>query len=124
MLSSFFKILTTRTWFAWLWTFAILIACSLPGKSLPSAPVMGFDKIVHVGLFCVWIILWLLATRGRDIFYIILGMTYGIALEFYQQLLPFDRSFDWWDALADAAGVLLGYFFKILIIDRYLQRLY
>ena len=36
------------------------------------------------------------------------GMAYGLGLEFYQQLLPFDRTFDWWDAAADAVGVLLG----------------
>lgn len=124
MIAPFLKFLTTRNWIAWLWTLAILVACSLPGKSLPAAPVMGFDKIVHVGLFCVWIILWLLATRNKALFYILLGMVYGLALEFYQQLLPFDRSFDWWDALADAVGVLLGYFFKVWVIDRYLQRLY
>jgi len=124
MFLSLLKILTTRTWFAWLWTFAILVACSIPGKSIPSAPVMGFDKIVHIGLFFVWIILWLLASRGKSTFFVILGMAYGLALEFYQQLLPFDRSFDWWDAVADAVGVLLGYYFKVLVIDRYLQRLY
>ncbi|MCE7039469.1 VanZ family protein [Dyadobacter sp. CY312] len=124
MIASLLKFLTTRNWAAWLWTFAILIACSLPGKSIPAAPMMGFDKIVHIGLFCVWIILWLLATRGKVLFYILLGMAYGLALEFYQQLLPFDRSFDWWDAVADAVGVLFGYYFKILVIDRYLQRLY
>ena len=124
MFVSLLKILTTRTWFAWLWTFAILVACSIPGKSIPSAPVMGFDKIVHIGLFFVWIILWLLASRGKSTFFVILGMAYGLALEFYQQLLPFDRSFDWWDAVADAVGVLLGYYFKVLVIDRYLQRLY
>lgn len=124
MIASLLKFLTTRNWAAWLWTFTILIACSLPGKSIPAAPMMGFDKIVHIGLFWVWIILWLLATRGKVLFYILLGMAYGLALEFYQQLLPFDRSFDWWDAVADAVGVLLGYYFKILVIDRYLQRLY
>jgi len=91
---------------------------------MPAAPIVGFDKIVHIGLFGVWIILWLLASRDKTILFICLGIAYGIGLEFYQQLLPFDRTFDWWDALADAVGVLLGFGFKSLALDRYLQRLY
>lgn len=124
MFTSFLKILTSRFWFAWLWSFAILVACTLPGKDIPMAPVVGFDKLVHAGLFFIWIILWLLPAKKNVVSYILLGMGYGLALEFYQQLLPFDRSFDWWDAVADAAGVILGYYFKVFFLDRYLQRLY
>ncbi len=43
-------------------------------------------------------------------------MAYGLGLEFYQQLLPFDRTFDWWDAVADAVGVLIGYAFTKLVL--------
>ena len=111
--------------FAWLWTFLILAACTWPGKDIPTAPAAGFDKIVHAGLFFVWIILWLLAYPGKSkLIIVVAGMLYGIGLEFYQQLLPFGRTFDWWDALADAVGVLLGLGFKSAIINRYLQRLY
>ncbi|REA64186.1 hypothetical protein DSL64_01125 [Dyadobacter luteus] len=124
MLNAFIKLFTETKWMAWFWTLCILVACTIPGKSIPSAPVIGFDKVVHAGLFCVWIVLWLLATRGNALLCVAAGIAYGVALEFYQQLLPFDRTFDWWDALADAVGVLLGYYFKTRIIDRYLQRLY
>ncbi|HEV7380306.1 MAG TPA: VanZ family protein [Dyadobacter sp.] len=124
MLNRLIKLFTETKWMAWLWTLCILVACTIPGKSIPSAPVIGFDKLVHAGLFGVWIVLWLMATRRNALLYVVIGVAYGIGLEFYQQLLPFDRTFDWWDALADAVGVLLGYYFKILIIDRYLQRLY
>jgi VanZ family protein len=56
---------------------------------------------------------------------VVLGMAYGLGLEFYQQLLPFDRTFDWWDAVADAAGVIIGLFvYDFLVMNRYRQRLY
>lgn len=113
-----------NTWAAWLWTFLIIVACTLPGKSIPASPIMGFDKIVHIGLFFIWVILWLLCAPRKKYYIIALGMIFGVAIEIYQQLLPFDRTFDWWDALADAVGVLLGYFFKTYFLDRYLQRLY
>jgi hypothetical protein len=111
-------------WLAWIWTILILIACTWPGKDIPSAPVAGFDKIVHAGLFIVWIFLWMVAYPRKGKQLVFLGMAYGLALEIYQQLLPFDRTFDWWDAVADATGVLTGYVITSLILNRYLQRLY
>ncbi|WP_439555962.1 VanZ family protein, partial [Dyadobacter sp.] len=123
-LMKLFDSLFKRPWIAWFWTLLILVACTWPGKDLPSAPTVGFDKIVHAGLFIVWITLWLLVYPEKARFFVILGMAYGLGLEFYQQLLPFDRTFDWWDAVADAAGVLMGYLFVTFVINRYRQRLY
>jgi len=124
LLNTTIRLFSKTKWFAWIWTILILIACSWPGKSMPEAPVVGFDKIVHIGLFSVWAVLWLMASRKKALIIILLGFAYGLGLEVYQQLLPFDRTFDWWDALADAAGILLGAGFKKVVLDRYLQRLY
>ncbi|WP_229248749.1 VanZ family protein [Dyadobacter sandarakinus] len=106
------------------WTALILVACTWPGKDIPAAPVVGFDKVVHAGLFTAWIILWTLAYPGMGRKLVLIGMAYGLGLEFYQQLLPFDRTFDWWDAVADAAGVLLGFGIVSVILKTYRQRLY
>lgn len=122
--TSLLKYFSRYSWLAWFWTILILVACTWPGKDIPSAPVVGFDKFVHSSLFVGWATLWLLVYPRKSTTVILLGMAYGLGLEFYQQLLPFDRTFDWWDAVADAAGVLIGYGFKTLVLDRYLQRLY
>jgi hypothetical protein len=116
--------LSSKPWFAWFWTFLILLACTWPGKDIPAAPIVGFDKLVHAGLFIVWTILWTLVYPQKAALFVLLGMSYGLGLEFYQQLLPFDRTFDWWDAVADAVGVLIGFGFKTIVIDRYRHRLY
>ncbi|MCF2501777.1 VanZ family protein [Dyadobacter sp. CY107] len=121
---SIIQLLSRSPWIAWFWTFLILLACTWPGKDIPSAPVAGFDKIVHGGLFIIWITLWTLIYPKKATLLVLLGMAYGLGLEFYQQLLPFDRTFDWWDAVADTAGVLIGFAFKSLVIDRYRHRLY
>jgi len=102
-------------WPALLWTALILLACSWPGKDLPESPVVGFDKIVHIGMFVVWTILWLMYAPRKILLILTLGIAFGIFLEFYQQWLPFDRTFDWWDAAADALGVVLGYIFWVMI---------
>ncbi|WP_342087506.1 VanZ family protein [Dyadobacter sp. OTU695] len=110
------RFIAQHQWLIWLWSFLILVACTWPGKDLPAAPVLGFDKIVHSGLFTVWAILALIIYPEKSRFVVGLGMAYGLGLEFYQQLLPFDRTFDWWDAVADAAGVLIGYLFTRLVL--------
>ena len=68
----------------------------------------GFDKIVHLGMFAGWTVLWLLVYPRKSTLILLLGVAFGIFLEFYQQWLPFDRTFDWWDAAADGLGALLG----------------
>ncbi|PSL24372.1 VanZ family protein [Dyadobacter jiangsuensis] len=110
------QFIAQRQWLIWFWSFLILVACTWPGKDLPAAPVLGFDKIVHSGLFTVWAILALIIYPEKSLLVVGLGMAYGLGLEFYQQLLPFDRTFDWWDAVADAAGVLIGYLFTKLVL--------
>jgi hypothetical protein len=124
LLQSTIRFIAQRQWIIWLWSFLILVACTWPGKDLPAAPVLGFDKIVHSGLFTVWTILALIIYPQKSRLVVGLGMAYGIGLEFYQQLLPFDRTFDWWDAVADAVGVGIGYAFTKLALKNYLQRLY
>jgi hypothetical protein len=107
-LKSIFSYCQRHLWPAITWTLLILIACTWPGKDLPDAPVVGFDKIVHAGLFIGWTGLWLLAVPKKYSMILVIGIGYGIFLEFYQQWLPFDRTFDWWDAAADGLGVFLG----------------
>ena len=111
--------LSNTRWPAIVWTLLIVLACTWPGKSLPDAPVMGFDKIVHVGMFIGWTTLWLLLFPKNKLFLVLLGVAFGIFLEFYQQWLPFDRTFDWWDAAADGLGVLLGLGFYLLLISAF-----
>ena len=78
---------------------------------------MGFDKVVHAGMFIGWTTLWVLLFPKNRLFLVLLGISFGIFLEFYQQWLPFDRTFDWWDAAADGLGVLLGLGFYFLLIN-------
>ena len=109
LLTQFIQLMASQKWMGWFWSFLILIACTWPGKDIPSAPVAGFDKVVHAGLFMGWAILFLCAYPSKMKPIIVSGIIYGMLLEIYQQLLPFDRTFDWWDALADAVGVILGW---------------
>lgn len=109
--------LSTHRWPALVWTLLIVVACTLPGKTIPDSPILGFDKIVHIVMFVGWTTLWLLLFPTHRLVLVLLGIAFGIFLEFYQQWLPFDRTFDWWDAAADGLGVLLGVGFYFIVLS-------
>lgn len=108
MLSSLFSWIKNNSFPAITWTILILLACSWPGSNLPEAPIVGFDKVVHVGLFAGFTFLWLFRYPKQQTRIIILGISYGVFIEIYQKYTPLNRSFDWWDILADSVGVLVG----------------
>jgi hypothetical protein len=120
----FLRYISKNSWIAIFWTLLILVACSWPGKDIPDAPVTNFDKLVHAGLFMTFTVLWLLVYPTKSVHVILAGIAYGVGIEFYQQIMPLDRTFDWLDIAADSVGVFLGFGFKALVLDRYLQRLY
>ena len=98
---------------------ATLLFC-LPGQEFPEAgwlENLQIDKIVHVGLFAVLVVLWCLpiAAGKERVTQPLVGITiafilYGIAIEFIQlEFIP-HRSFDLMDIVADTVGSLIGLF--------------
>ena len=113
--------MTLRRPFLWLalcWTLMILVLLSIPGSNLPDASLLEYDKLAHAGLFFVLTILWLLALAARStlkgvlIFVAIVAFSFGS--EWYQEQLPFDRTADAMDAVADSIGALLGFSLWVL----------
>jgi len=81
---------------------------------------VGVDKLVHVGLFAILVVLWnrsflISAAKIKKQLIVIAGtaLAYGIAMEFVQKYFISNRSFDGWDILADAAGTIGGYFLAL-----------
>ena len=97
-----------------LWTLGILAACSIPGKDLPSIDIVSFDKFAHFFVFAGFGLLWMHALRnkpGRQIVLVLgFGLAYAALTEAYQGMLPFDRTPDPIDALANTLGLLTAIF--------------
>lgn len=93
---------------AWACGILIFILCSIPSKAIP--PKLGvLDKQEHFIAFGTWSFLVAYAHRNA-LKAVIGGMIFGVAIEFWQAILPesFHRAFDWYDAVADSLGAVLG----------------
>jgi VanZ family protein len=92
------------------WTLGILAACTIPGRDLPSVNIPSFDKIAHVVVFAGFGWLWMHALRGtpaQKTWRVLAGgLAYAALTEIYQGILPFYRTPDLYDALANALGLL------------------
>ncbi len=86
-------------------TLIIFVLCTMPSENLPKSN----DKIAHFVSFAGWAFCWQFGFKNYAET-LILGILYGIFIEFWQSILPeaFHRSFDWYDALADGVGVVIG----------------
>lgn len=97
----------------------ITVLLLMPSSDLPQNPffeLIYFDKWVHVGLFAMLMFLWgipgtryVMNLKKHLLLIALLCVLYGIVMEYAQQTLTEDRSFDPIDMIADTAGVALGY---------------
>ena len=100
------------------WSVLILLLCTLPSKSLPQAPQMGLDKLVHFGLFAIFGWLWLRTypKQWRKIW--VAGLAFAVFTEVAQaslsQIFGIERFADVADALADALGVTVTIFIMMV----------
>ncbi len=90
------------------WGILVFALSATPGSDLPHIDLGGLmiDKVAH---FIMYGVLTCLLLRGgipkRYWFWVATAAaTYGLILEFYQDIFCTDRTFDWGDALANAVG--------------------
>jgi hypothetical protein len=95
------------------WMGFIFLLCAMPGQYFPSAnwmDLLSLDKGIHAGLFFVLCVFWFLwafkrqQTNQRIILYTLVSILYGISLEYMQALWFSNRSFDYFDMLANTFG--------------------
>jgi hypothetical protein len=107
-----------RLTLAVMWTVLILISCWTPADWLPVKESEGSgwhipnsDKAVHAGMFLVFAVLWLEASpdkKGRFVWVALGGLALAAVTELGQNIPALKRDGEIADALADAAGVVIG----------------
>ncbi len=95
--------------FAIAWTLLIVAACTIPGRDIPAVDIDLADKLAHFVLFFGYGWLWMRALtaplRKRLIIVGVSGLLLAIGTELYQGVLPWERSPDPFDAIANTAGL-------------------
>ena len=97
------------------WIIIIFYLSFIPGNDLPKVNnIPNLDKIVHFSLYAVFTFLCLLtlsSSKKRIDKKIILGIIFaiGVFVEIMQGLLPIERSFSFFDMLANTSGILTGF---------------
>jgi len=105
---------TARRWApSVLWGALILVATSLPGSTLPSAPsIPGLDKVVHASLYGVLAFLVGQAMAAQALRTLLIATVaiavFAAADEWHQRWIP-GRGADPLDWLADVAGATIGF---------------
>ncbi len=106
---------------AFLWALFIFILTMMPGKYIPPVniwDIANLDKLAHLFVFVVLLVLTLYGFLKQDAYKILLSYpmliaftlctAYGFLLEVMQGMLLSDRYFEWYDAVANAAGCVAG----------------
>jgi VanZ family protein len=98
-----------------IWTLIIFILCTIPSDEVIKVFTWS-DKLNHAIAFAGFTFFWLFRTSLIR-FIIILGIFYGIAIEFWQAILPenFHRGFSYLDMVSDAIGCVIGYFLWLIV---------
>jgi len=104
---------------------------TLPGSSFPKSHLFDipfFDKWVHIGLFSTLcflssfpIIHFSISDLQKKYWFwgiLLLGIIYGVLMEFVQKYWTINRSFDLLDMVADAIGCFLALIVSYQLLKR------
>lgn len=89
--------------------------CTIPGSSIPDPGWLSLfqpDQLVHLVLYAIWAWVWFKGA-GKFTPMAAIGMvTFGATIELFQHYCLTDRSGEWADLVADAAGTACGFWFS------------
>ena len=102
---------------------------SLPSEGETTFVFPHRDKVAHFGFHGIIVFLGTLFVRERRamnfdinrgiIQMFLFSVIYGIIIEVLQWVMPYDRTAELWDILANLSGAVFG----VLLIKRYLTRI-
>ncbi len=106
---------------ALIFTILVLVVSLIPLPDLDD-DLQRQDKTVHILLFLSLFLVWNKAFPTKKAAVFLLLFFYGMVLEILQTTLPVNRSFDWYDIIADAVGLITGW--SIVILYKFFKRLF
>lgn len=111
-------------WKPILWLAFICYGLFIPAGNLPTKPFLNiphFDKMIHFALFFALCILLFKPFKKLETKYYLLApltsVVFGAGLEWAQRALSHTRSSDFYDFLANAAGIIFALLFYYLFVS-------
>lgn len=104
-----------RLFVAYVGAMVLVLLAPIPRASRP--PMGEFDKLVHIGVFFGFTLLYELDLKPSVARTLLVSFAFAGAIELVQVALPY-RAGDWWDFLAGAAGSLAGLLAALLVRRR------
>ncbi len=112
------KILITNKLIPFIWTACVIYLLSFDTSKASDAEfwkIAGIDKLIHFIIFLLFAYLWgvfalqytQIETQKIIFLIIILGSAFGMGMEYYQKFFT-NRTFSYWDGVADAFGTIVG----------------
>jgi VanZ family protein len=90
-------------------------------QKAPLVDIPFLDKIVHFGMYFIMMSVIIIEHRksiknsGKLFLFALIPLSYGVLMEILQATLTVTRTGDFYDALADAAGILVSIALWLLI---------
>jgi len=92
-------------------TLAILLLTLMPPDNLGSNSLFRYDKLGHFMMFFCWTLIYGILSFARKgskktnlIAIFIIASLFGVTIEFLQRIMPYGRSADLYDVIADILG--------------------
>ena len=100
---------------ALIWTILIFYFCL---EEVPSVPKITFqfqDKVVHFIFYFVFVYFWTISLQNKRLNYVLiilfLALIIGVSIEFLQENFTSNRTFDWYDILANSIGAIASFIY-------------
>jgi VanZ family protein len=100
---------------ALLWTILIFYFCLEEAPSVPKITFQYKDKVVHFIFYFVFVYFWTKSLQNKRLNYVLiilfLAIIIGISIEFLQDNFTSNRTFDWYDILANSIGAIASFIY-------------
>jgi len=99
--------------FALLWTLLIFYLCLDDSPNVPKITFQYKDKVVHFIFYFVFVYFWAKSLKNIRFNYtliiLVLALILGITIEVLQENFTVNRTFDWYDILANSIGAIASF---------------
>ena len=112
------------------WTVLITVASLVSFNKVPKVVLPGNDKTVHFLFYFFFVVFWSFALQKNDFFkkygllLVLIAIIYGIIIEVLQGVLTITREPDFYDALANSLGAILGYFGTYCVKNKFFNNFF